>query len=299
MVTKHSKNDWYWEMAADCQTDQFELVSYIMFEQGASGIEELQRDHKTTFFRVFFPATVPDPVKQLKMTIEKSTDLADAGITLGQVEKKGIQNWQDGWRDFFKPIEIGNSFRIRPPWEPPGTGKNEIVIHPGQGFGTGYHESTHLALLLLEWVLSEHQIARVIDVGTGSGILAIASLLLSADHVTAIDVDPEALSEVMKNLVLSGMDTAACSVALCGPGELNIQAGLVVANIEDHILEKLADDLKNLTSPDGYLILSGVLVAREASLLNAFKDQFGLVKTQQMGEWAGFVLQKKPGMGLD
>ncbi|NQU64510.1 MAG: 50S ribosomal protein L11 methyltransferase [SAR324 cluster bacterium] len=283
------EKNWYWELSAGCRADQFELVSFYFFEQGASGIEEIKEQQSSICFRVFFPAITADLTGQLHDIIKNISDLIRMEITIKSIEKKEFQNWQDGWRAFFKPMEIGATFLIRPPWEPSQSGKNEIVIYPGQGFGTGYHESTHLALLLLEWLLNDHQITHVIDVGTGSGILAIAALLLNADHITAIDIDPEALPEVRKNLALSGFDETACTLALSRPDALKVQAKLVMANIEGHILQALAGDLANLTSTDGYLLLSGVLVEQESSLLNCIRDQFVLIKTLRMGEWSGFV----------
>lgn len=292
MEKEQTNNDWYWELSAVCRADQFELVSYYLFEQEASGIEEISEEQSTTLFRVFFPPTIADLTKTMDINIKGNANLKRARLTVQSIVKKEIQNWQDGWRDFFKPIEIGETLLIRPPWEQSRPEKNEIVIYPGQGFGTGYHDSTHLALLLLEWILSDHPISHIIDVGTGSGILAIAGLLMSADHITAIDIDPEALAEVRKNLSLSGFDETFCTLVRSGPDALKIQAKLVMANIEGHILEELADDLKNLTVLDGYLLLSGVLVEHEKSLLKCLQDRFGLIKRLQMGEWSAYILQK-------
>ncbi|MBT3225874.1 MAG: methyltransferase [Deltaproteobacteria bacterium] len=292
MKKEQVKDNWYWELTGVCRPDDFDLVSYYLFEQGASGVEEINEESSSMLFRAFFPSTVSDPAKQLDISIKSSAALSNAGSIVQSIEKKELQNWQEGWKDFFKPLEIGETLLIRPPWEPSQAGKNEIIIYPGQGFGTGYHESTHLALLLLEWVFMGRQIANVIDVGTGSGILAIAALLLGADHITAIDTDSEALSEVSHNLTLSKLDDNACTLVRSGPDALKNQAKLVMANIEGHILEKLADDLKNLICKDGYLVLSGVLIERQESLLKCFQNQFDLIKMLQKGEWSGFVLHK-------
>ncbi len=292
MKKKQEEDNWYWELSAICSSDAFDLVSYYIFEQGASGVEEIDEESSSTRFRAFFPSTVPAPDKQFDKSIKNKGQLSSAGIIVQSIERKPLQNWQEGWKDFFKPIEIGETILIRPPWEPSRSGRKEIVIFPGQGFGTGYHESTSLALLLLEWVFNGHHITDVIDIGTGSGILAIAALLLGADHITAIDIDPEALSEVRNNLALSGLDSSACTLVHSSPDALKNQAKLVMANIEGHILEKLAGNLINLTATDGYLLLSGVLIEREASLLECFQNQFDLIKTVQKGEWSGFVFHK-------
>ncbi len=292
MSLKQIEDNWYWELTADCSSDGFDLVSYYLFEQGASGVEEIKEEGSVIHFRAFFPSTASDSAIRLDSNISDLTALSEAAISILSIVKKELQNWQDGWKDFFRPIEIGDTFLIRPPWEPSQSGKNEIVIYPGQGFGTGYHESTHLALLLLEWVFHDRQIINVIDVGTGSGILAIAALLLGADRITAIDIEFEALLEVNKNIALSGLDAKSCTLVHSGPDALKNQAELVIANIEGHFLEEMADNLDHLTSKDGYLVLSGVLTEREKSLLECFQNRFALIRTLRKEEWSGFILHK-------
>lgn len=286
------ENEWFWELTTACQTEAYDLVSFHLFELGASGIEELEDSDSTTILKVFFPSTASDPADLLRMSLAEHDELKTAGLEVRLCEKKPYQNWQESWRDFFKPIEIGSTFIIRPPWESSQAGKKEIVIHPGQGFGTGYHESTNLALQLLEWVLNNHPVQSVSDIGTGSGILAIAALMLSAGHVTAIDLDPEALNEVPSNLVLSGLDTSSVTLIQCGPESLKVQTELVVANIEGHKLKEMADDLMRLTLPGGYLLMSGILTEYESTLMPVFQNRFQMVKSVQLGEWTAVVLQK-------
>ena len=288
-----SENEWYWELIAVCQTNLFELISFYLFESGVSGIEELSIENNNIRFKVFIPSSIEEP-DQLLPTILGQAEVTVENVVVVSFEKRAIQNCQESWRDHFKPVEIGDSFAIRPPWEESQTGKKEIIIYPGQGFGTGYHESTHLALLLIEWLLKRYQIHEVTDIGTGSGVLTIAALLMEIKHVTAVDIDREALLEVPKNIELSGLKPKSVSLIQCGPEALKNQTELVMANIEGHILEALSHDLKRLVHPNGYLLLSGILIEFEASLIEAFQDSFTIVKTLKRGEWSGFIMRKNP-----
>ncbi len=292
MNKPQSGDEWYWELFATCRTDLFDLISFYLFELGASGIEEISNKNNEVNLRVFFPSSIPYP-RQLLQALEQLDDLKGEEIVIRSLEKRPVENWQEGWQAFFKPVEIGEVFSIRPPWETVHPKRKEIVIYPGQGFGTGYHESTHLALLLLEWLLKSRQNLSVTDVGTGSGILTIAASLMNSGRVTAIDLDRDALLEVPKNLIHSGLDTMDVTLIQSGPEALKSRTDLVIANIEGHILERLADDLKRLVRPEGYLLLSGILTEYEVSLMKVFLDTFDPIKMLRMGEWSGAVLQKK------
>ncbi len=293
MKKVQSENDWYWELSLFCQSEQLDPVSFYLFEMGASGILEREVNEEGTVFSVFFPSNLPNPSELLENSAKQNPELNALKVVQRSVEKKPLKNWQDGWREYFKPIEIGVGLLIRPPWEPSQPDRKEIVIYPGQGFGTGYHESTHLALTLLEWLLDDRPDMTVTDVGTGSGILAIAALLLKSKHVTAIDIDQNSLAEATENLVLSGVDPASITLIHSGPEALKVQSKVVMANIEDYILATLAEDLGRLTCSGGYLLLSGILTENEASLLKLFLDQFEVIKNLQMGEWSGLVLHKQ------
>jgi len=293
MKKVYSEDGWYWELSLFCQSEHLDLLSFFLFEMGASGIVETEVIEEGMIFSVFFPSNLPNPGELLENSEKQNPELNALKVVQRSVEKKPLKNWQDGWREYFKPIEIGKGFLIRPPWEPSQSDRKEIVIYPGQGFGTGYHESTHLALTLLEWLLDDCPDMTVTDVGTGSGILAIAALLLKSKHVTAIDIDQDSLAEVTENLVLSGVDPAGITLIHSGPEALKAQSKVVMANIEDHILATLAADLDRLTCSGGYLLLSGILTENEAPLLKLFCDQFDVIKNLQIGEWSGLVLHKR------
>lgn len=285
--------DWYWELNTTCPDDRLDLISCYLFENGVSGIEEISEEEGRISLRVFFPASVSDPIQLLENARNQFDGKGGEGDESIRIEKKPLENWQEGWRSYFKPIDIGTDFRIRPPWETSAAEKKEIVIYPGQGFGTGYHESTHLALLLLEWIFENRQVFQATDVGTGSGILAIAALLSGVEEVCAIDIDHDSLLEIPGNMTLSGVDPARMTLCQCGPEAIRKSTDLVMANIEGHILEGLATDLIRLTESGGYILLSGILTEYKTLLLDRFVDQFHQVQSLEMNEWSAFVLEKQ------
>lgn len=292
METDNRDSDWFWELSAICSSEWFELISCYLFEMNASGIEEVSEGSGKTAIRVFFPADISSPVDVMRQIGQHAEGLKPEDIDVTAVEKKPIQNWQENWRSHFQPVEIGLGFLVRPPWETVDTDRKEIVIHPGQGFGTGYHESTHLALLLMEFAYGEQPIRTVADIGTGSGILTIAALLSGSDHVIAIDLDREALREVPVNLQRSGLQSSAVTLVQCGPQALKPVAEMVVANIEGHLLEEMAADLDRLTSAGGFLLLSGMLHEKEKRVFSCFLPRYEIIQQRVLTEWSGVLLRK-------
>ena len=242
-------------------------------------------------WKVFFSSQGEKPKVLLESVFRQICDGREA-IQVEAIEKKQVENWQSNWQRFFKPQMVGSQFVIRPPWEPPQPHKKEIVIQPGLGFGTGYHESTQLALEMLEWITQQTTLGSVIDVGTGSGILAIGSLLLGATWVTAIDTDAASLTEVPRNLVLSGLKKKFCQVLQQQPADLDQTADLVVANIVAETILALSDHLNRLTAPSGFLIISGILAEYRCEIEKRFELSMALMNTLQREEWYSFAFQK-------
>jgi len=293
MNMEDSRPDWYWEMIVRSDAEQEELISCYLFEAGAAGIETISREDGRQVLKLYFGADITDPQAMVRALVPRA--LIDSGaLQIGEPMKKAVQNWQDNWKSHFKPLAVGDRFLIRPPWEPSQPGKLEIVIHPGQGFGTGYHESTHLALQLLEWLEQRHPLKTVLDLGTGSGILAIAALRLQAEKVVALDIEPSSLAEVWQNVRLSGIEAPPLQVDI-GAIEAYEGAGgdLVMANIEDRILIRLIDRLLALTRLGGVLLLSGILSARRGLLLERLQIDMEIIQERVAGDWYAVALQRR------
>ena len=268
--------------------DESELASDALWELGAQGIEE--RDGSTLLRS---EATQPGALTLVaSFADEDGARAALAGLeerwpaTLQWVEGDG---WRDAYKAYFKPTRIGERLVVRPSWEPFSAEANDVVLtlDPGRAFGTGTHESTRLVLALLQQYLRpEH---AVLDVGCGSGILAIACLLLGARSARAIDVDPEAPRVARENARLNGVEAGLEADA--SPVEVIARRyPLVLANIESRVLVPMARALIARVQPGGVLILSGLLVQERDAVLAAYAG-CELLAGPELGEWFALALR--------
>jgi ribosomal protein L11 methyltransferase len=205
------------------------------------------------------------------------------------------EDWANAWKKHFKVHRIGERVVVRPPWiahEPQG---DEVVVEldPGMAFGTGLHPSTRLSTLGVEQVVSQGD--RVLDVGTGSGILAIAALKLGAAHADAVDVETVAVRSAPENAARNGVadriDVRHGTVGLGEPflGEYDV----VLANIIARILIELADGIVTATRPGGSMVLAGIITEREADVVSAFAERGANVITRRQEEdWVSLVLKR-------
>ncbi|MFW6325911.1 MAG: 50S ribosomal protein L11 methyltransferase [Desulfovermiculus sp.] len=209
------------------------------------------------------------------------------------------ENWQTAWQFFFQPVEVAGTFCILPPWKAQEQHKNELVpliIHPKMAFGTGHHPTTNLCLQAMVevkrrglWPDGE----TVLDVGTGSGILAIAAAHLGSSCV-AMDNDPVAMDNALENVRTNKVGRYVH--LFCGDeGSLDSKQTypLVVANILAGPLIRMAPNLEGLVAPGGTLILSGVLISQVDSVCQAYALQ-GLrcPHVEHLGEWASIMWLK-------
>ncbi len=203
-----------------------------------------------------------------------------------------LPNWAEEWRSFYRPLRVGSRLLICPPWEPAVSKPGEvgIVLDPGQAFGTGQHESTRLCLTALERQLVAGD--DVIDLGTGSGILAVAAARLGAGSVRALDVDAGALAVARESAARNGV--AAIVVAAVGSLDATWpwclpaanSADLLLANISQPVLCEFASRLAESLRPGGVLIAAGYL-ARDEPAVGAALHSVGLrtLRVEVEGEW--------------
>lgn len=193
------------------------------------------------------------------------------------------EDWAESWKQFWDVQHIGQSIVIRPSWKTYEARPGEVVIEldPKQAFGTGTHATTRLCLAELERLVRPGD--RLLDVGTGSGILAIAALRLGAREAIGVDSDPVAVAAARENAELNGVE-ATSSFEVGSAGALTDRADLVVANILAEILIDLAPDLARLTGRD--LLVSGIIARKAAQTREAFEAQ-GLrwLGQTQEGDW--------------
>jgi ribosomal protein L11 methyltransferase len=193
--------------------------------------------------------------------------------------------WRDEWKKHFHPFEVATEIVIRPPWESYTPKGNECVLtlEPGRAFGTGLHETTKLVARALERERARLTGARVLDVGTGSGILALVALALGAESVLATDIDDDALRVAHENAEANGM-TCRFTTSTEAPGRIAEVFPVVLANIEARVLIPMAEELKARVAKGGLLVLSGILQGQEADVQAAYAP-LRPRPVVAMGEW--------------
>lgn len=203
------------------------------------------------------------------------------------------------WREHARPVEAGDTLVIVPGWSGASNGRHEIggrtaiAIDPGAAFGLGDHPTTRLSLAAVERELGERPGARTLDVGCGSGVLAIAAAVLGAPAVRAIDVSDAAIEATMANATENSVpDRIEVDASPLAAVEGRFE--LVVANILAPVLVSLADDLLRATAPDGRLVVSGILAGAHDHVLDALQPLVP-VRTDELEGWAAVTLAPAEG----
>lgn len=208
------------------------------------------------------------------------------------------QDWATSWQQFFTTTEIVPGLIIKPSWEEytPENGQRVITMDPGMAFGTGQHASTKLALSLLASCFapdSGNRPNRVLDIGTGTGILAMAAALFGADGILAIDNDPEAVTIARHNVQANHLDwtIGVSSRPLEGLGG---QFDLICANIIHDVLVEMAPAISRLLAPDASLILAGILSGEQEKNIKQVYQENGLlfVRAEHEEEWTALLLKR-------
>lgn len=204
------------------------------------------------------------------------------------------QDWSVSWREFFGVVDPGGRVIIVPTWidHEPAPGQLAIRLDPGQAFGTGHHETTRLCLLALEDLVIAG--VDVLDVGTGSGVLSVAAILLGAAHVDAIDIDPIAAEVARNNCDANGMgDRVAISAGVLSPEHPRDYA-LVVSNISTDANIGLAPAFGRVVAPGGSLVLSGILAPDAARVRRAMEAHgLSLVAMGHERDWCSLTFRRR------
>jgi len=211
-------------------------------------------------------------------------------------------NWMEAWKQHYHPIPVGEGLMIVPAWlEPEMGGRLPIRIDPGMAFGTGTHPTTQLCLALTEAYFQHVAGAPlVLDIGCGSGILAVAALKLGAPQALGVDIDPQAMDASRQNAILNGvaekLELGVGSVAEVRLGKFGLRQGnLLYANILAPVLVRLLDDgLGELVMAGGWLILSGILAEQSPDVESALAMHgYCVVHKPHVGDWVAIAAQRK------
>lgn len=292
--------EWF-EVALTVSEVLRDSVTNRLFELGAQGVSEDDTKGQAPFtIRGFFEETVRSQVDQdLPPYLASLSEIFPNEPTVNWKITQVIQeNWGDRYKEHYHSQRLSRLFFLKPEWEMDAEVPEEmipIIMEPKQAFGTGLHSSTKLCLSLLETVMRFYPVQskiRVIDVGTGSGILAIGAYLLGFRDIVAIDTDPISVETAAENFELNkvvGVNTSATPIEeLKGPYEL------IIANIllETHLM--LRHEYRRVIAPGGQLMLSGLLgnqlpMVREAMAEVGFIEEF----SDHLQEWAAIVFTAK------
>ncbi|HEV2072457.1 MAG TPA: 50S ribosomal protein L11 methyltransferase [Thermomicrobiales bacterium] len=306
-ATNTPERTWY-ELSVDVDAEAVEAVSELFgrygFNEGVAIEEPYIQDSDGDNLGIALnkPFTIHTYVPEEDFRPEILEDLRHALYFLGQL--RGVsdvrvsslkeEDWANAWKDHFQVHKIGGRVVIRPPWRDyePRDDEVVIVLDPGMAFGTGLHPSTKLSMLGTEQVVKPGD--TVLDVGTGSGILAIAAIKLGAAKADTVDVESVAVAAAAQNAERNGVsDQVAVQQGSVGEGEpfYGQQYEVVLANIIARVLIELSEAIVGHTRVDGSIVLAGIIESREQEVIDAFSHIGAEVVTRRFqDDWVSLVL---------
>lgn len=283
------------QLAVKAPSSASDAIANFLIERGSPGVVLKKGQVQAFFPSPMCGASFKRDIRRFLFSIrELYSDSGEPELHWTVLKDK---NWSSSWRRFFRPQKIGRGLIVAPSWcaVPKIPGRKVIVIEPGMAFGTGTHATTRSCLELLERVtrtLPQGNFAAL-DVGTGSGILAIALARLGATQVLALDIDPVALDAARANV---RRNRAQGIIRLSGSALSQIHGSfrIVVANLTAETIVRLTKSLNRKVSPGGYLILSGILQPKAAEVISQFApSRFRLASQVTQKDWTTLLLKKK------
>lgn len=261
-----------------------DAATLLLWEHGTAGVEVRVGAERQTVLLAYFEAAsgLEERLREALLAVPEAR-MACTDVS--------AVDWLARYREGFRSFRAGG-FRIAPCWDVPrAPGEPVLIVDPGQAFGTGTHESTRLCLDAIADLCRASPPASVLDVGTGSGILAVAAALRGARRVTAVDLDPEAVRCARRHAALNGVDLRLVQA----DGAKAVRAGafdLVLANISAPLLRERRDEIVAARAPAGTLVLSGFLAEDAGALAEAYAGA-GRVEPRHDGEWTALVVRAR------
>ena len=308
------------ELSIHTTIEAVDAVSNILHEAGASGVviedsEELVREREDRFGEIYnlnpedFPVDgvrvkaylaetsfLLETVEEIKLAINNLQNFnIDIGHNIVTVQEVDEEDWATAWKKYYHPVKISNRFTIVPTWEDyERVSTDELIIEldPGMAFGTGTHPTTVMCLQALEKTVQPN--SKVIDVGTGSGVLSIGAAKLGATSIHALDLDEVAVASAKENITINNVDHVVKVTHGNLLDSVNEQADIVVANILAEIIMTFSDDAFSIVIDGGLYITSGIISAKKEDVKNALqKSGFEIEEVMMMEDWVT-IISKKP-----
>ncbi|MBP3494206.1 MAG: 50S ribosomal protein L11 methyltransferase [Oscillospiraceae bacterium] len=238
-----------------------------------------------------------DTVAKVRLALaELKSRRGDCGSLVMTMAQMDDADWENNWKQFYKPMEIGERLIVVPEWERADTaGRVKLILNPGLTFGTGSHATTRLCLTALEKHVTQGQ--RVLDLGCGSGILSIAALLLGADHAFACDIDEKCVDVAYENAALNGIGKDRYTVRwgdVLSDKQLQKEMGgqydIIVANIVADVIIGLAPQVRPFLKEDGLFLTSGIIDDRAAEVAEKLRAAgWQIVEERQSEGWFSYL----------
>lgn len=299
--------------------EAIEPISNILHESGASGVviedpAELVKEREDMFGEIYqlnpddyptdgvmvkaylpvnsFLGETVDEIKQgITNLVTYDIDIGENKVEISEVNE---EEWATAWKKYYHPVKISDKFTIVPTWEdytPVHSDELIIELDPGMAFGTGTHPTTVMCIQALERIVKEHD--TVIDVGTGSGVLSIASALLAADQVRAYDLDEVAVRSARLNVKLNKVQDTVSVDANNLLNGVTGQADVIVANILAEIILRFTEDAHELVKPGGYFITSGIIQPKKQEVRDSLEAAgFQIEEIMVMEDWVAIIAVK-------
>jgi len=286
----------YYEFTIAVADESREALTNRLTEMGCLG--SFERDGAMV---AYFPDTIDlgrirDGLLSFQSILRESGlshDLSFHEVTLSE------RDWNEAWKKTFRPLDIGENLTILPPWEEENPLRINLIIDPGMAFGTGHHETTRRCLMLIETVSREgaslnHRsrtggLTRFLDVGTGTGVLAVAASRLGYHEVIGLDTDPLALDAARRNVELNGLRNV--QIRAGSISDVRAPFDVIAANLISEVLIGIAADVACRLKPSGLAIFSGMLSGQENDVIEAIERAGLTVRETLMDErWVSLVL---------
>lgn len=244
----------------------------------------------------FYLTDDEDGRKLLNMVKEAVIHMAkeDGEGVLGRLEIETTVvddgQWKDSYKEHFRTIDLTDNIIVKPSWEPvpENNTKKVLELDPGMAFGTGDHATTSMCAVLMDEAGCEGK--KVLDIGTGSGILAIAADLLGASDILGVDIDPSALEVAIENAEANGCGDNVRFIEGDLTKGVDFRADIVVANLMAEMVVMLISSVRKHLLPEGVFISSGILVEKKDMVIEALdKAGFETVKVMEKGEWCAIL----------
>ncbi|WP_057893737.1 50S ribosomal protein L11 methyltransferase [Lacticaseibacillus brantae] len=279
------------EDAADFQNEEF-LANGVWLDPDTFAHQE-EGAKVTGFFNA--KTHLPELVPEIQSKVAQLADFGlDPGAGTVSVDSVADDDWANTWKQYYHPVRVSHDLTIVPSWEtyqPQQPNEMVIQLDPGMAFGTGTHPTTQLMLTALETLMRGSE--RVIDVGTGSGVLAIAAEMLGASHILATDVDQVAVDNAKMNLAFNPV-TKIDVIANDLLEGIDEKADLILANILAEVLLPLIPQLDHALAKRGQVVLSGIFYDKVAPVKQALATNGFIVRAEsRLGDWSAIVAHRQ------